>query len=417
MEKTTMANASVDHMVSVTIFLAAILLFSNIFSQTIQTAVIYQQHRSIATKCSGVLDSLLLNPGNPTHWALGDSSPSAFGLQDPEFTQYQLRPFALMRLMPTSDNSVYYPQLNTTYSNVTLGFGQSLFVPYNKLVNYSTASMLLGLNNTYGFSLTLTPLVSVSIAEVEPEQPDQLKLQIRVIGSGFPLAGAAVNYCFLMITGRAKGSYPAYSIKYNVTFTDDAGVAYTTFEDFDRPASFLFMAYAHLGGLTGIGYYENITYKESFVVPFVSNFETGEVILAHSWDVHAGANPAEIAYNATFVLLSEDYTFREMPLDKVTGSVVGKLNYGQDPQHAYTNLTISTQSSGILIVTYSKSQRENGAVIMPWGISSLAFPVTFGGEPANQEWVATDMRHVTVNGIAYQAKLSMWSLEGSQVIG
>ncbi|MGF3522724.1 MAG: hypothetical protein ACQXXJ_06475, partial [Candidatus Bathyarchaeia archaeon] len=99
------------------------------------------------------------------------------------------------------------------------------------------------------------------------------------------------------------------------------------------------------------------------------------------------------------------------------GGVVGKLNYGQDPQHAYTNLTISTQSSGILIVTYSKSQRENGAVIMPWGISSLAFPVTFGGEPANQEWVATDMRHVTVNGIAYQAKLSMWSLEGSQVIG
>ncbi|MCX8150595.1 MAG: hypothetical protein N3D85_03725 [Candidatus Bathyarchaeota archaeon] len=412
-----MASASVDHMISVTVFLAAILLFSNIFSQTIQTAVIYQQHRSTATKCSDILDSLLLNPGTPPYWALRNLNPSTFGLQDPEFTQYQLSPFALMRLMPTTDNPVYYPQLNTTYSNITLGFGQSLFVPYNKLVNYSTASKLLGLNNTYGFSLTLTPLVSVNIAEVEPEKPGQLKLRIHVTGSGFPLAGAAVNYCFFMINGRGRGSYPTYSIKYNITFADAAGIAYLVFDDFDRSASFLFMAYAHLGGLTGIGYYNNVTYRESFVVPFVSNFETGEVILAHSWDVHAGDNPAEIAFNATFVLLSEDYAFREMPLNNVTGRVVGKLNYGQDPKHAYANLTISTKSSGVLIVTYSKSQRENGAVIMPWGISSLAFPVTFGGDSTNQEWVATDIRQVTVNGIAYQAKFSLWSLEGSQVIG
>jgi len=412
-----MASASVDHMVSITIFLAAILLFSNIFSQTIQTAVIYQQHRSIATKCSAVLDSLLLNPGNPAYWALEDSTTSTFGLQDPEFKQYHLNPFALMRLMPANDKPVYYPQLNTTYSNITLGFGQSLFMPYNKLVNYSTASMLLGLNNTYGFSLTLTPIVSVNIAELEPEQPDQLKLRILVVGAGFPLAGASLNYCFLMITGRAQGSYPAYSIRYNATFADDAGVAYVVFNDFDRQSSFLFMAYAHLGGLTGIGYYADVTYRESFVIPFISNFETGEVILAHSWDVHAGDNPAEIAFNATFVLLNTDYTFREMPLDNVTGKVVGKLNYGQDPQHAYANLTINTNSSGILIVTYSKSAKDTGVVIMPWGISSLAFPVTFGGDPSNQEWVATDIRQVTVNEIAYQAKLSLWSLEGSQVIG
>ena len=54
---------------------------------------------------------------------------------------------------------------------------------------------------------------------------------------------------------------------------------------------------------------------------------------------------------------------------------------------------------------------------MPWGMSSLAFPVVFGGDPSKQEWVATDMRQVIVGGIAYQAKLALWSLEGYQVIG
>jgi hypothetical protein len=50
-------------------------------------------------------------------------------------------------------------------------------------------------------------------------------------------------------------------------------------------------------------------------------------------------------------------------------------------------------------------------------MSSLAFSTTFGGDPSQQEWVVTDMRHVTVGGIAYQAQIAVWSLEGYQVIG
>jgi hypothetical protein len=45
----------------------------------------------------------------------------------------------------------------------------------------------------------------------------------------------------------------------------------------------------------------------------------------------------------------------------------------------------------------------------------LGFPVLFGGDPSLQEWVATDMRQVTVGGIAYQANIAVWSLEGYQV--
>ncbi len=410
-----MASAAIDHMVSITIFLAAILLFTSLFSQTIQTAVVYQQHRAIATKCSDVLDSIMLNSGNPTNWGQTNSTPTSFGLQDPEFTQYQLSPFSLMRLNSSTGSSVYYPQTDLTYCNLTLGFGQSLYVPYSQIINYSLASTLLGLNGTYGFSLTIAPVLTVTINQV---QSNPLNLSIAVMGAGFPLAGATVNYCFLSITGRDQGSYPAYTVSNGSRTTNDAGLAYVDFPDFDETTySYALIAYAHLSGLTGIGYHEGILYSESFVVPFVSNFETGEVILAHSWDVHAGANPAEIAFNATFVLLSDDFTLREMPLDNETGKIVGKLNYGQDPQHAYANLTINTRSSGILIVTYSKSNVENGVVVMPWGISSLAFTVTFGGDPQIQEWVATDMRQVIINRVAYQAKLSLWSMGGRQVIG
>jgi hypothetical protein len=120
---------------------------------------------------------------------------------------------------------------------------------------------------------------------------------------------------------------------------------------------------------------------------------------------------AEVKYNASFVFLAEDYTLREMPLENSAGHV----NYGDG--QPYEVMNIPTDNPGILIITYKKSANEGGVVMMPWGISSLAFPVVFGGDPSQQEWVATDMRQVTVGGIAYQAKIAVWNLEGYQVVG
>jgi hypothetical protein len=81
-------------------------------------------------------------------------------------------------------------------------------------------------------------------------------------------------------------------------------------------------------------------------------------------------------------------------------------------------VTIPTHNPGILVITYkTQGANQDGVVLMPWGMSSLAFPMTFGGDPSQQEWVATDMRQVTVGDIAYQAKIAVWSLEGYQVIG
>lgn len=409
-----MTGSTIDHLVSVTVFLGAILLFISLFNQTLQTAIIYQRHRALATKCSDLLDTMMLNPGIPIDWGRSNCTPTGFGLQDPEFTQYRLSPFSLMRLNYSAGTPVYYSKTNQWFSNITLGFGQSLLVPFNETVNYTSASKLLGINGSYGFSLTITPVVTVSISEV---QSSPLVLTVNVMGAGFPLAQADVSYCFITVRSEG-GAFPSYSAKYNTTACDDTGVAWLSFPEFNpSKESYALIVYAHLAGLVGVGYHERVRYSENYVVPFISDFETCQIMLAHSWDVHGGDHPAEISYNTTFVLLSEDFVLREMPLDNSTGMIVGNLNYGQSPNHAYKILTIPTYNPGILIVTYRKSAVESGVVVMPWGLSSMAFPVNFGANSTNQEWVATDMRQVIVNGIAYQAKLALWSLEGYQVMG
>ncbi len=356
---------------------------------------------------------MLLNPGIPMDWGRSNVTPTGFGLQDPEFTQYRLSPFSLMRLQSAAGEPVWYPKTGQYYSNVTVGFGNFLLVPFTETINYSLAAHLLGINETYGFRLTITPIVTVSISKL---QSDPLTLSVNVMGAGFPLSNAMVSYCFINVEATGgQGAYPAFTTEYGTAYTNAEGSAVLSFPDVDEEdESYVLIAYAHLSGLIGVGYYEHVIHDENYVVPFVSDLEERIVIIAHSYDVHGGDNPAEIAYNATFVLLTEDFTLREMPMENSTGKV-GKINYGEGKP--YKTIQIPTYNPGILVITYRKSAVETGVVLMPWGISSLAFPVVFGGDPSSSDWVATDLRQVIVNGIAYQAKLALWSLEGYQVIG
>jgi hypothetical protein len=82
------------------------------------------------------------------------------------------------------------------------------------------------------------------------------------------------------------------------------------------------------------------------------------------------------------------------------------------PDYAVVNVP---DNDGILIVTYKDSvSGQVGIVLMPWGLGSMAFPVTLGGNSKGQEWVTTDIRQVTIGGFAYEAKLALWSLQGVQ---
>ena len=410
-----MVSSSIDHIVAVTVFLAAILLFISLFNQTIQTAVIYQRHKATATKTSDLLDNMLLSPGIPINWGQINGTPTGFGLQDPEFTQYKLSPYSLMRLTSFSGTPVYYPRTGTTYSNITMGFGNFLLVSSTQSINYSTASRLLGINSKYGFQLTISPIITVSVTKISTGTP--LKLLINVAGTGSSLPFAPISYCFILVN-KGNNQYPSFTTVYGSTYTNAAGSVELEFSGIDGESySYTLIAYAGISGLKGAGYYTHASEDlAEYVVPMVDSFEDRRVLIAHSWAVNEPpdkTSQSELKYNATFVILADDFTLREVPIGV---GRVGHVVYGQGTEKAYGNITIPTYNPGILVVTYRKSATQYGAVMMPWGLSAMAFPVTFGGDPSQQEWVATDMRHVTVGGIAYQAKLALWSLEGYQVI-
>jgi hypothetical protein len=390
-------------MVAVTVFLAATLLFIGLFNQTISTAITYQQHRALATKASDLLDGMLLSPGIPENWGQTDGLPTGFGLQDPEFTQYQVSPYSLMRLCSSVGEPVFYR--NQYYSNITVGTRNFLLVPYTLGLNYSLASKLLGINNTYGFQLTLTPIVTVSMQETSPSP---LTIKVTAAGVGFPLSYATISYCFLKVIANG----PSYTMSFGTVTADATGSASINIPDVAANDSYAFIAYASRGGLVGMGYTEREGGGD-YVVPFIDSFEEGLVLVAHSYAVDKNCNPnSAVFYNATFVLMTEDFTLREMPLMFSKEHIV----YGSGSDLTCGNLTIPTHNPGILVIPY-KTNNGNGVVLMPWGISSLAFTVNFGGDASKQEWVATDMRQVTVGGIAYQAQIALWSLQGYQVNG
>ncbi|MDH7477329.1 MAG: hypothetical protein QHH17_02980, partial [Candidatus Bathyarchaeota archaeon] len=275
-----MAGSTIDHLVSVTVFLGAMLLFISLFNQTIQTALIYQRHRYLATKCSDLLDNMLLNPGIPEYWGKSNCTPYGFGLQDPEFTQYRLSPFSLMRLLSSAGDRVFYEKTGKWYSNVSWGFGGGyLLLQESECINYSTASKLLGINGTYGFQLTITPILTINIRET---QLNPLKLEVQVLGPGSPLTNAFLDYLMFWTSGPNVGG----CIRGNTT-TNSVGLASLTFSGINvnnNQTAYTFIVKAYLGGLYGVGYLSReITTKAGNIIPFIESYEDGIILLAHKW--------------------------------------------------------------------------------------------------------------------------------------
>ena len=395
-----MTGHTIDHLIATIAFIGAILLFIGLFTQTLQGAILYQQNRHVALKASDLLDNILLSPGYPYNWGETNATLSCFGLQQPGEGGYVLSSFALMRLTALFGEPVEYPRdSGKWYNNVSMGSGGYLFLPLSDCINYETAARLLGINGTYGFQLSITPIVKVSISE---HQSNPLTLKVEVEGPGFPLSGAALSY-YLYRT--SKGSL---MLSTGTTQTDSSGVAYLNFTFNGASETYTIVAYARLSGLLGLGYFSHKTFTQGAgVIPFVVDYEEGKVYLAHSWDVQDQGVPVpDYKFNATFFILTEDFEFKEWPIDNSTAH----LNYGSKN---YEVTTLPVARPGFLLVTYW-SGGQYGMSIMPWGIGTLAFSVCFGGNPAGNVWVATDFRQVTVSQMAYQAKIACWSLQGYQ---
>ena len=168
-----------------------------------------------------------------------------------------------------------------------------------------------------------------------------------------------------------------------------------------------------MANLYGVGYiYKQALTSAGNVIPFIENIENGTIILAHSWDVKQYENSGALHYNATFFVLNENWELEPVQL---LGNYSGHLNYAAGTHgKAYNRTQIPQEyleSPGVLIVTCRKGN-EYGVSVMPWQIQTLSFNITFGDDPSNQEWVATDLRQVLIGEVPYQAKLALWSLKG-----
>jgi hypothetical protein len=288
-----------------------------------------------------------------------------------------------------------------------MGSGGYLLVPVSNCVNYTAATKLLGISNSYGFQLVLTPILTVSITEL---RANPLQLKVEVAGPGSPLSNANLKYNLVHATSGA-GSYPAFEILSGSARTDAAGIGILDFPTVDGSINaYAFIANAYLGGLFGVGYSEHITAEHRFVIPFVESFEEGRILLAHSYDIHYFGPPNDaLHYNATFLVLSANFEFH--PVQIGNGTVTGLVNYGVG--QPYGQVQIPTSDPGILVITY-RYGNDYGISLLPWGVGSLGVSLTFGADPAGKDWVSTDVRQVMIAEVSYQAKIAVWGLEGFQ---
>lgn len=405
-----MAGVTIDHMVAVITFLAAFLIFLSITSQIIQTAVLYQKHRQLAIKCSDLLDNILLTPGIPVDWGEMNVTPTSFGLQHPDLGGYMLSPFSTLRLQLQEDELIFYNRTGEWYSNYSLGSGVNLYVPASSSLDYNTVVQLLGINGTYDFRLVITPLITVEAQELNA---DPLEIEVFVRGPGGPISNANIT-CYLYKVYKPEDSdYPSFTLLTQNTLTGDDGKAILEFSDVDAEnIAYAAIIYATVGDLNGVGCIMKKTTTNESIVPFIVDFEAGKVLLAHSWDVHYYGSPVPaIFYNASFFLISENFALTQIEIENSTG----KVTYGSGKP--YNTTVIPTFDPGFLLITYRGRGNRVGAVVMPWGICSLGVSVTFGKQPTNAEWVATDMRIVIIHGVPYRVDFALWSLEGYQVRG
>jgi hypothetical protein len=384
-----------------------------VYSQTIGAAIVQQQNHHVTMKAYDLANSVFLNPGYPTYWGIRNSFPSALGLQDPNTGGYSLSPFSLQRLVSSSRSLVYYSKTTQWYSNDSSGGGGALLVPVNRAVNYTTATKMLGVNGSYGFQLVVTPTFNVSISETSSFNPLRLKVSVR--GPGLMLSGATLKY-FLYHAVPGGGQYPSIEVISGTNQTDTTGSAILQFPVDGSQNAYSIVVYASLGGLNGVGYYSRQTLTNNQVIPFIEDFENRTIILAHSYDLPPALGPpVALNFNVTFFVVTQNFELRRI---QVTNSSKflnsGLLDYGAGKPFLRTQ--IPTESEGILIVVY-KGGNDYGIVMMPWGISTLGFSITFGGDPSNADWVATELRQMTVNGMSYQVKLCVWNLKGREIWG
>jgi hypothetical protein len=412
------AGATIDHLISVTILIAALFIAMTTYSHMLATAVDYDRNRQVANKAIDLMNTMCLSPGNPIDWGETNDTLLSFGLQDPKVGGYALSPYSMMRLTSTSEGGQlleFPPGSGNFYNNITANFGNAILTPLGICLDYDNVSDLLGLTGEYGFSVDLAPTLEVSISKVYGY--GHLVLKVEVTGAGLPLSGAKLNHYLLHITADGSSAIVPYV---GVNSTDASGSLLLEYDDVDEVGdAYNFVVYASLSGLTGVGYYsqDDIGDHHEFIVPMITDYNTGTVIIAHSWGVHEYTDvpvPA-VDFNATFFALTQDFQLQQVELDNSTSEETSKLNYGggSGDEKLYVTTRLPTSEVGLLVITY-KWNNYVGSIVIPWGLGALGVRASFGSSlgSSGYDFVATELRQVTIDGISYQVKVSTWSLSG-----
>ena len=298
----------------------------------------------------------------------------------------------------------YPPGSGHFYNNITANFGDAILTPLGDCVTYDDVSELLGITDEYGFSIDIVPTLNVSVSKVYGY--GHLALKVTVTGSGLPVSGATLNHYLFQVSTTGSSSIVPYV---GENYTDSSGSLLLEYEEIDEvDDAYHFMVYATLNALNGVGYYsqDDLGDMPQFIVPLVSDYDEGEIIIAHSWGVHSYTEtpvPA-VTFNATFFVLTSDFQLQPYLVENNTAL----LNYGVKD---YEITHLPTTEVGLLFITYKWNTRT-GSVVLPWGVGTLGvssnFASTFGS--GNSDFVATEVRQVTIDGISYQVKVSVWKM-------
>jgi hypothetical protein len=398
-------GATIDHLISVTILIAALFVAMMTYNGLFASAIDYDRNRQVANKAIDITNTICLSSGNPIDWGKTNETLLGFGLQDPNVGGYALSPYSIMRLNTASDINPLVEYNGTFYNNISTSFGHAILTPIGDCVNYTTVTELLGVNRTYGFSLDITPTLKVTVSQVNT---DPLTLNVNVTGSGLPLSGATLKYYLFNVEDGSFVLYPG------VTQTNSSGsvnIEFTTLTGENLVYSFV--VYASLGGLTGVGSsapYDALA-DNLYIVPLIEDFDTDgdgylTLNLVHSWDtiMEHPSGHAEIKFNSTFYILTSDFSLQEFGLN-----CSGSLNSGSQE---YATTEIPSSEVGLLAITYEKADKKVGTIIVPWGVGALGVPASYGSSfgSGGYDFVATELRQVKIDGISYQVKVSTWSL-------
>jgi len=398
-------GATIDHMISLTILIAALLVAMMTYNGLFASAVDYDRNRQVANKAIDITNTICLSPGSPIDWGQTNDTLLGFGLQDPQVGGYALSPYSIMRLKTVSNDSqlVYYPHTGLYYNNISANYGSGIFTPIDDCLNYSTATELLGINRTYGFAVDIAPTLNVIISEIST---NPLKLNVEVLGQGLPISDATLNY-YLFQTENGSPN-PLITPYFGVDQTGPSGSVELIFSGITAiDPAYSLTVYVSIGGVNGVGYYtQNTVTDDQFIVPLIEDFDQGNIILAHSWDLIHPGQSAEVKYSAMFYILTSDFHLQQVEVDPSEGHV----NSGSSIP--LVRMQIPASEVGLLIVSYQKSATEVGSIILPWGIGTLGVSASFGGDQTGYDFVATELRQVNINNIAYQVKVSTWSLSG-----